>query len=387
MISKFGIYLETNFNYENNVLSCQDVYSKFLGLISKKLDINFNFLIKVNSTIDLSYNKIDNYDKIFFLKKYKNLVALIPIYLFYLPFVLKEINQFIDELDCVIIMCPSPISKTIFKIAKRKKKKIILLFRQDIVEMTTNRFFGIKKIIATYFANYYQNYFYNNINNQTIVITSGEKLKCMFMPYTDNVYSIADSRFFNKDIINIKDVEKINYNAKLKFLFVGRLEVNKGIKELLLTAFHFKDKISLTIVGDGPMRTEIDQFINTNQLNNTITCKGFIGFGEQLLSIYKENDFFLFPSYSEGLPQVILEAMANGCFVISSNVGSIPFIIKHNHNGILINPHNFDNILTVVNSIIDQKYNIKEIRLNAIRTATVYSFENQVKIFEKILNE
>jgi glycosyltransferase involved in cell wall biosynthesis len=113
---------------------------------------------------------------------------------------------------------------------------------------------------------------------------------------------------------------------------------------------------------------------------------GFIEFGDQLLSIYRENDFFLFPSYSEGLPQVILEAMANGCFVISTNVGSIPFIIKDNVNGILINPHNLDNIKKVIDAIFTQQFNIKSIRYNAIKSATMYSFENQINIFEKVLN-
>lgn len=387
MISKFGIYLETNFNYVNNELTCQDVYSKFIGLLSKKLDVNFNFLIKVNSTQDFSYYKIDNYEKIFFLKKYKNLVTLIPIYLFYLPFVLKEINQFIDELDCVIIMCPSPISKTVFKIAQRKNKKIILLFRQDIVEMTTNRYSGFKKAIAIFFAKKYQNYFYKNINKKTFVVASGEKLMNMFLPYTDNVFSIADSRFFNNQIRNINDIHDVNYNNKLRFLFVGRLEVNKGINELLSTALYYRDTINLTIVGNGPMRTEIDQFITKHNLKETITCLGFIEFGDQLLSIYRKNDFFLFPSYSEGLPQVILEAMASGCFVISTDVGSIPYIIKDKDNGILINPHNLDDIKKVIDGIIFHKFDIKNIRLNAIKSASIYSFENQINIFEKVLNE
>jgi glycosyltransferase involved in cell wall biosynthesis len=135
------------------------------------------------------------------------------------------------------------------------------------------------------------------------------------------------------------------------------------------------------------MSNEIEHFIIKNDLRNTIICKGFISFGEELLSIYKKNDFFLFPSYSEGLPQVLLEAMANGCIVISTNVGSIPFIIKDNYNGILIQPHCLDSILNTIKSIIDTPVDLRKIRINALITAQMFSFENQIQIFEKILNE
>ena len=202
MIDKFGIYLETNFNLINKSLSCQDVYSKFLVLISKELKIKFSYLVKINPITHSSYNIIDSYSRLYFLKYYKNLSKLIPVYFFYLPFIIKDINDFVENNDTLIIMCPSPISKTIFQIAKRKNKKMILLFRQDIIDMTKNRYFGFKKIFALFFANYYQQYFYRHINNQTIVITSGDKLKNMFLPFTKNVYSIADSRFSIKDIIN-----------------------------------------------------------------------------------------------------------------------------------------------------------------------------------------
>ena len=120
---KLGIYLETNFYYENGNLSCQDVYPKFLDLLAKKNNFKFNYLIKVVKFNNLFFNKIDRHDRVFILKSYKNLMFLIPFYIFYLPFFLKQIIKFIDELDCVIIMIPSPLSKKIFQIAKKRIKK------------------------------------------------------------------------------------------------------------------------------------------------------------------------------------------------------------------------------------------------------------------------
>jgi glycosyltransferase involved in cell wall biosynthesis len=287
---KYGIYLESNFTYSDGNLSCQDVYSKFLDLLSKDLSIKFDYLIKVAPPTTKKYNKIESYNNVFIIKSYKNLPSLIPFYVFYLPFVRKEIHRFIDQLDCIIIMIPSPIAKTIFQIARKREKKIILIVRQDIVELVKFRFKGVKIFLAGFIAKYYQNFFYYNLNNKTSVLTSGEKIRQLFLPYTNKVYSIADSRFVDKEIRSLLDIKEVNFNEKLKILFVGRLELTKGIRELLGVAHFLKDRIQLTIVGDGPMRDEISNFIFNNHLEDTILCSGFIEFGDELLQKYKEND-------------------------------------------------------------------------------------------------
>ena len=385
MKTSCGVYLESNFYSSSGKLYCQDIYSKVLDLLSKKTNIRFNYLIRTSNT-NSNFNEIKYFNKIYYLEPYKSLVHLIPLYLFYIPFSIKSIKKFVEDSDTVLIMIPSPISKTIYKIAKQKNKKIVILVRQDIVEMTRNRFTGLKKNIAIFFANYYQNYFFRKINNKDIVITSGEKLKLEYLKITNYVYSFADSRFFNKDVINILHVKDVDLNKKLKFLFVARLEINKGIKELLNVALFYRDKITLTIVGDGAMSEKINSFIKKHKLFSTIKCLGFIDFGEALLKVYRSHDFFIFPSYSEGLPQVILEAMASGCLVMSSSVGSIPYVIKNNHNGILFKPNNQRSLNSCMKNLIDGIYDIKNLKKNSLLTANNYTFEKQIKILENSLN-
>ena len=384
MKTSCGVYLESNFNFKSGKLYCQDVYSKLLDLLSEKNNIRFNYLIRTSNE-NSNFNEIKYFNKIYYLKPYKSIVHLIPLYLFYIPFSIKSIIKFVNDSDIIIIMIPSPISKTIYKIAKQKNKKIIILVRQDIVEMIRNRFSGLKKTIAILFANYYQNYFFRKIDNNDIVITSGEKLKLQYIKYTNYVYSFADSRFFNKDVISLSCVREINLNKKLKFLFVARLEINKGIKELLNFALVYRDKITLTIVGDGAMSEEINSFIKKHKLFSAVKCLGFLDFGEALLEVYRSHDFFIFPSYSEGLPQVVLEAMASGCLVISSSVGSIPYIIKNNHNGILFKPNNQKSLNKCIKDLIDGVHDIKNLRKNSLLTVNNYTFENQIKILENSL--
>jgi glycosyltransferase involved in cell wall biosynthesis len=381
-----GVYLETSYKITNGTLFCQDIYINILNSISNRNNVNYNFLVKINK---FENGHIANcVDKIFYLKPYPNLFTLIwkfPVYRF---LILNSVIKFVDQCDTLIIMIPSPISKLVFNIAKARNKKIILLVRQDIVEMNRTRYVGFKKYFANYFSNYYHNYFLNFLNESNIyVITSGEKLAIKYLNYSNNVYSFADSRYLIHDIISKRNLRNISFSDKIHFLFVGRLEVNKGIFLLLEFAKKYSAKILLTIIGDGLLTNFVQNYILENNLSNTIVYLGHIEFGPNLLNYYKKSDFFIFPSYSEGLPQVILEAMACGCVIFSSNVGSIPTIVKNGFNGILFNPYDENDFYNKANMIFNNEFDLDKFRTNSLDMASFYAFENQIIIFEKILND
>ncbi len=385
-MKNIGVYLETSYRTKNNKLYCQDIYINVLNSIASRNKINFNFLIKINE-FENGY-MANCVNKTFLLKPYKNLFSLIwkfPVYKF---FVSNTINNFVDQCDTLIIMTPSPISKLLFDKCKAKNKKIIILVRQDIVEMNKTRYSGLKKYFAKYFSNYYDKYFLKHLNNTNIsIITSGEKLAEKYLKYSFNVFSFADSRYLLQDIISNQDIRNINFSNKIQFLFVGRLEINKGIILLLEFAKIYANKISLKIIGDGLMNGYIKNYIQENNLTNTVSLIGHIEYGSNLLQYYKQSDFFIFPSYSEGLPQVILEAMACGCVIFSSNVGSIPTIVKEDYNGILFNPLDENEFYQKVDLIFNNEFNLDKLRTNSLTIARKHAFENQINIFEKVLNE
>ena len=384
-MKQIGIYLETSYKINKDSLICQDIYINVLNSIAKRNNIYFNFLIKINH-FNNGYST-NNIHKLFFILPYRNLFSLIWKYPIYKIFVIRQIDKFIDNCDILIIMTPSPISKLLFRISKRKNKKIILLVRQDIVEMNKTRYSGLKKYFANYFSNYYEKYFLKRINNKNItVIASGEKLAEKYLKYSPNVFSFADSRYLLQDVISKQEIRNIDISNKTQFLFVGRLEVNKGIILLLKFAKKYANKISLTIIGDGLMSGYVKNYIQENNLTNTVFLLGHIEFGPNLLKYYKISDFFIFPSYSEGLPQVILEAMACGCVVFSSNVGSITTIVKEEFNGILFNPLDENDFYQKADLIFNNEFDLDKLRTNSLEIARKYAFENQINIFEKVLN-
>lgn len=117
------------------------------------------------------------------------------------------------------------------------------------------------------------------------------------------------------------------------FLYVGRLSPEKEIQQLWPVLQKIPNS-RLALVGDGPFRPELEKiFAGTNT--------HFVGYlqGDRLAEAFASSDAFLFPSRTETLGLVLLEAMAAGCPVIAANAGGIPDIVTHGQNGYLFDPH------------------------------------------------
>ncbi len=119
-------------------------------------------------------------------------------------------------------------------------------------------------------------------------------------------------------------------------IYVGRLSAEKQI-ERIKPVLKALPKTRLALVGDGPYRQQLEKIFKG-------TATTFVGYlsGNELASAYASGDAFLFPSSTETLGLVLLEAMAAGCPVVGANKGGIPDIISDGKNGCLYNPDGED---------------------------------------------
>lgn len=122
------------------------------------------------------------------------------------------------------------------------------------------------------------------------------------------------------------------------FLFVGRLEASKGVDILLQACRRLTERrfdFLLSVVGDGPERAYLIELAQTLGVAEKVSFLGYVSW-EQLWNIYHSADIFVFPSRSEALALVLLEAMAGGLTIVASRVGGIPDLIEHEVNGLLV---------------------------------------------------
>ncbi|WKN30485.1 glycosyltransferase family 4 protein [Porifericola rhodea] len=150
-------------------------------------------------------------------------------------------------------------------------------------------------------------------------------------------------------------------NEYLNLLFLGRVGDRKGIFDLLKVfstdVSFFKAHFKLKVGGDGDI-DRLKSNISEMGLSEMVEYIGFVE-GEQKAKAIHKADIYVLPSYNEGLPISILEAMAYSKAVISTTVGGIPEIIEDGYNGSLIEPGNLEALKSALLQLLNDPSKLK----------------------------
>ena len=131
-------------------------------------------------------------------------------------------------------------------------------------------------------------------------------------------------------------------------LYIGRLSAEKQI-ERIRPVLEAMPQTRLALVGDGPHRQQLERCFE----GTPTTFVGYLA-GQDLASAYACGDAFLFPSSTETLGLVLLEAMAAGCPVVGADRGGIPDIVSDGENGCLYDPDQPHSLTTAVQRLLGE---------------------------------
>lgn len=216
--------------------------------------------------------------------------------------------------------------------------------------------------------------------NQIVVLGNLEKESLSKLYQIDiNSFDIL-SNAVAPSPINI--IEK-QYNSVLSILYLGRVDKNKGLKEILsvLDSLMRKDiNFYFYLCGVGQDR---DWFITecSKVIGNKLIDKGLI-YGEEKLRILKLSHLFILPSYFEGLPMALLESMNNYVVPIVTPVGSIPHVVRQGENGYLVSSTNdMVDVIIKLDKNREQLFNLAKSAKETINSS--FSFEYYLKEMNK----
>ncbi|ABB24236.1 glycosyltransferase family 4 protein [Pelodictyon luteolum] len=144
-------------------------------------------------------------------------------------------------------------------------------------------------------------------------------------------------------------------NEVPQLLCVGRLVPAKGQHILLNACALLKNegvRFHLTLIGDGPDRTSLEQFSREHGLEGAVKFTGIQG-QDKVREWYDMADMFILASFAEGVPVVLMEAMAKEIPVISTRITGIPELIEHGHNGLLATPADTEDLARKIRTLIE----------------------------------
>lgn len=272
-------------------------------------------------------------------------------------------------------------------------------FYRKYVVFVVAKLFSKKVIYHSHGSDFH--IFYDNASGFT------RKLITTFFNHMDLVICLSrqwqqffESNFKIKEIVVLENIidpaelaSKKKPSGKLKLLFLGFIGERKGIYDLIEiiknNKEHFAGKIELTIGGNGETK-KLEQLISEGGLADIVYFKGWIS-GDQKRQLLQESDVYILPSYNEGLPISILEAMSFSMPIISTSVGGISEILSTDKNGYLIKPGDSAALLNSINAFIKHPELIEQMGQQSRRMVTPY-YSNSVipkleSLYERMLSK
>ncbi len=184
------------------------------------------------------------------------------------------------------------------------------------------------------------------------------------------------------DPILYEKVKPNNYKKKLRIknkmvLFFGRLNPTKGPEHLAMAAQNIlKKRKDIDFVFVGPDEGQLQLIKKIANNNPRIHITGPLFGKKNIAEMYQAADVYVLPSYREGLPLTLFEAMAAGLPIIASPVNGIPYEMREPDNGLFIKYGNVKQIENAILKILDDSALAKKMSKANMKKAATYTWEN-----------
>jgi len=221
---------------------------------------------------------------------------------------------------------------------------------------------------------------------QSILKCKGKKIEVVpngidFKRIRSVIEKVRDENFWKN--VGIPDNKKI-------LIYYGRLTRMKGLFDLIL-AFYQVHKLNrdvfLLIIGSGPLMNNLTTLINKLGLGGSCMITSATTY--QLFNYLANSHLFVLPSYAEGMPTTILEAMAAEVPVIATNVGDVADIVIHGKTGLIVQPGNVQQLTNSILEILENGKLRRDLIKNGLEVARLHDWsliaEKVNIIYERLL--
>jgi colanic acid/amylovoran biosynthesis glycosyltransferase len=185
-------------------------------------------------------------------------------------------------------------------------------------------------------------------------------------------------------------IAKILSSEAIKLLYVGRLAAEKGVPVLLNSLISLKSEgfdFHLTLLGDGPERMALEAKVKEQGLENNVHFGGFAS-QETVRKTLQNSDVFILPSFAEGVPVSLMEAMACGVPVIGTNVGGVTELIEHGVSGLVVSPSDEVSLKHAILSYIENEQLRENVKRDARKVIeTQFNLDVEVTKLGKLIQK
>ena len=262
-------------------------------------------------------------------------------------------------------------------------------FERKMLVFRLARFFG-KRTILHMHAGEFDRYYKGSSRKRQIksVILNCDKLIALSSSWRDYYVSFGKKE---NDVLLLNNIvesprKSKNYSKDVHLLFLGWLGDKKGVFDLLDVIVEHKEYLSGKLqlrLGGFDNYDRIQTIIDDNGIQDIVTLEGWVS-GDKKEECLNWANVFILPSYYEGLPISILEAMSYGMPVISTTVGGIPEIVKNGENGFTVTPGNKEQIWDAIRFFLRHPEEIENYGKKSLELVKPYTPECVLKDLRNI---
>jgi len=304
---------------------------------------------------------------------------------------IRKILERVADTDIMLLRMPTPLGPHIINALKKMQHPVSVLLVGNYVDGLQSMQQPWHRKWAIVLLTHYYQWLQNRRIKDLPIMTNSARLRDENLGRTKDIELVKTTTISLKDFYDRDDT---CLNRPVRLLFTGRINFQKGLRELVEAVSLLKKQghdIVLDVVGweEGTEEVYIPVLkaqARKLEVANLIRFRGRKQIGPELNAFYRQADIYVIPSYHEGFPRTIWEAMANGLPVVATAVGGIPAYLTHEKDSIIIQPRNASEISDAVLRLLNDQIFRKNIIQNGYELAHEAILETQTKRMIEILN-
>lgn len=299
----------------------------------------------------------------------------------------RELKRLIDEEHFDIIHCHTPVGGALTRLAARKSQK-----KGTKVIYTAHGFHfykgaPLKNWLLYYPAEKLCSYWTDvliTINKEDYALAQ-RKMKAKKIVYVPGV-GIDLDKYSTAAVNKVEKRKELDVpNNAVLLLSVGELNENKNHETVIRAVASLNDpRICYCIAGKGDKKERLEALISELKLNNKVKL---LGYRSDINELLYAADIFVFPSYREGLPVALMEAMAHGMPIACSRIRGNVDLIDEGKGGVMFDPQSIDSVKDSIKVLLDADWKeMKKYNLEKIKKFGLANVMSQIKrVYEEIL--
>ena len=308
-----------------------------------------------------------------------------------LPSILPRLRAWVAGCDIINLRVPTPAAYFAFRIAKARNKPVFLLVVGDLKALLPHLGYrGLKHFIFKQYVAFEERAI-AMMTKTALTFTNGAALRAKHQPGSARIHETTTTTIRADDIATRTDALS---GRRVRMLTVSRIDPRKGLRAIpeAIAALHRAGHDATAdiigpVVGQQGER-ERDAILHdaaTLGVTDRVRFRGAMPL-DALIAAYRDYDVFVLPTKpGEGIPRVLLEAMASGLPVITTNVAGIASLITHERNGLLMGSGSSAAIVEAVERLVNDGALRQRLIANGYETARAHTSDRQAEQMMKIV--